>query len=201
MTRSRPILFRAVTSLAVRSRHLSHRIGAMLMARIAGGALEWPPSAHAVVPVRVDGSGRVAIGARLALGFSLAPRVGSGEILLQARTSNALIEIGADTTLSNGVSIIALDSVSIGRDCRIGDSVAIYDSDFHELSPATRNRSAGEVRPVTIGDNVWLGSRVMVLKGVTIGNNSVVAAGAVVAQCIPANVLAGGVPAKVIRGL
>jgi maltose O-acetyltransferase len=79
--------------------------------------------------------------------------------------------------------------------------VAIVDADFHEINPATRDNSAGEVRPVTIGNNVWIGSRVMVLKGASIGDNSVIAAMSVVTSAIPANCVAAGIPAKVIRHL
>ncbi|MBP7051983.1 MAG: hypothetical protein KBE65_13295 [Phycisphaerae bacterium] len=77
--------------------------------------------------------------------------------------------------------------------------MAIYDCDFHEIDPILRNRGPGPNMPVEIGDNVWLGSRVMVLKGVTIGANSVVGAGSIVTTSLPANCVAAGVPARVIR--
>lgn len=74
----------------------------------------------------------------------------------------------------------------------------IVDSDFHGIPPDARAEPSPS-QPVHIGNNVWLGSRVMVLKGVTIGDNAVVAAGGVVTKDVPANTLAGGVPAKVLR--
>lgn len=77
----------------------------------------------------------------------------------------------------------------------------IMDSDFHDLDPATRHSGTGGALPVQIGNNVWLGSRVIVQKGVSIGDNSVIAAGAVVTRPVPANVVAGGNPARVIREL
>jgi maltose O-acetyltransferase len=83
--------------------------------------------------------------------------------------------------------------------CQIGDQVAIYDCDFHEINPSTRDRSYGPTSPVVIGNNVWLGSRVIVLKGVTIGDNSVVGAMSVVTKSIPANCVAAGIPARIIR--
>jgi maltose O-acetyltransferase len=89
----------------------------------------------------------------------------------------------------------------IGKDCLIGDGVTIFDSDFHELSPEKRHMSGGEVEKVIIRDNVWLGSRVIVLKGVTVGEGSVVAPMSVVTKDIPANCVAAGTPAKVIRQL
>jgi len=76
---------------------------------------------------------------------------------------------------------------------------SIYDCDSHEVDPKFRRRSVGPIEPVIIGDNVWFGSRVQVLRGVSIGDNSVIGAGSVVVQSIPANCVAAGVPAKVIR--
>ncbi|WP_390622509.1 DapH/DapD/GlmU-related protein [Candidatus Laterigemmans baculatus] len=94
-----------------------------------------------------------------------------------------------------------MDSVVLGSRCLVGDLVSIFDCDFHELNPVGRHISPGKISPVSIGDNVWLGSRVIVLKGVTIGDDTVVAAGAVVASSLPAGVLAAGVPAKILRTL
>jgi len=141
----------------------------------------------------------VSIGANVSLGYARAPRYGNGEILLQARKPTAKIEIGPDTVTSNNVVMVANDSIRIGRNCLIGDLVSIIDSDFHAIEAQERKRSAGQVAAVSIGDNVWLGARVMVMKGVSIGNNSVIAAGSVVTTTIPGDVVAGGVPAKIIR--
>ena len=127
--------------------------------------------------------------------------MGSGEILLQARRRTAKIVIGSGTATSNNVSIIAMESIEIGSHCRIGDMTSIMDCDFHEVSPLTRDESPGVVAPVRLGDHVWIGSRVIILKGVTIGNNSVIGAGSVVTRSIPADSLAAGIPARVIRVL
>ncbi|MGA9451194.1 MAG: acyltransferase [Verrucomicrobiia bacterium] len=151
------------------------------------------------VPVMGGGEGTIQVGDHTNLGFRLAGRLGSGEILLQARTPEAEIVIGRDNWLNNNTSLCAVQSIRIGDLCRIGDFVAIMDADFHEINPATRDRSAGVIKPVRIGNNVWIGSRVMVLKGASIGDNSVIAAMSVVTSAIPANCVAAGVPAKVIR--
>jgi maltose O-acetyltransferase len=151
------------------------------------------------VPVRGEGEGILIIGNSNSFGYSPAPRLGTGEILLQARQSNTTITIGEANAFSNNISIVANEQITIGNKCQIGDLVSIYDCDFHEINPATRNRSAGLTKPVIIGNNVWLGSRVIVLKGVTIGDNSVIAAASVVTKSIPANCIAAGNPAKVIR--
>lgn len=121
--------------------------------------------------------------------------------MVQARSPESEIIIGERNAFSNNVAIVANERITVGNDCQIGDLVAIYDCDFHEINPATRNRSAGPTGPVSIGNNVWLGSRVMVLKGVSIGDNSVVAAMSVVTKSIPANCVVAGIPAKVIRSI
>lgn len=151
------------------------------------------------VPVRGGGEGTIQIGDNTNLGFHLAGRLGSGAILLQARTPEAEIVIGDDGWLNNSTSLCAVQSIRIGDRCRIGDLVAIMDTDFHEINPASRDRSVGTVKPVTIGNNVWIGSRAMILKGASIGDNSVIGAMSVVTSNIPANCVAAGVPAKVIR--
>ena len=151
------------------------------------------------VPVRGDGLGSVVIGKQNSFGCPVAIRMGKGDILLQARARNAEISIGESNEFSNNIAIVANERITIGDRCRIGDQVVILDCDFHEVAPETRNRSHGLSAPVTIGNNVWLGSRVMVLKGVTIGDNSVISAMSIVNKSIPANCVAAGFPARVVR--
>ena len=119
--------------------------------------------------------------------------------MLQARTPEAEIVIGQNTVFNNNTALYAVQSIRIGSRCRIGDFVTIYDTDFHEINPDTRDRSVGPIKPVSIGDNVWIGSRTMVLKGASIGDNSVIGAMSLVVSAIPANCVAAGVPARVIR--
>ncbi len=163
-------------------------------------AVIWPASTRAQVPIRFGGAGSVVLEEDVSLGYRPAPRIGSGEILLQAR-GRARIRIGRGTAMSNNISLVAMDSIDIGEKCLIGDLVTIMDSDFHRVDPAERWQGSDPAAGVRIGNNVWLGSRVIVLKGVMIGDNTVVAAGAVVVRSLPANVVAAGVPAKVIREL
>ncbi|MGO8749883.1 MAG: acyltransferase [Thermoguttaceae bacterium] len=151
------------------------------------------------VPIRGEGAGTLIIGDRTSFGYRAAPRLGTGEILLQSRHPNATITIGEANVFSNNVSLVANERISVGNKCRIGDLVSIFDCDFHEIAAATRDSSPGLTRPVILGDNVWLGSRVLVLKGVAIGDNSIVAAGSVVTKSIPADCIAAGNPAKIIR--
>jgi maltose O-acetyltransferase len=176
-----------------------YKAQAVLIAFLNGGKLSMLGKYYLAVPLRCDGAGSVTIGKHVSLGFAKAPKLGSGLILLQARNKLSSITIGDRTVTSNNISIISCLEVTIGEDCQIGDQVAIYDCDFHEISPEKRTKTAGEIIPVKIGKNVWLGSRVMVLKGVTIGEHSVIAAGSIVTKSIPVRCLAAGVPAVVIR--
>jgi len=108
------------------------------------------------------------------------------------------LTIGDKTFINSGVSICAQQSVTIGKNCAIGNMSLIMDTDFHTPGDHTR---WPEARPVVLEDDVWLGARVTVLKGVTIGHGAVVAAGAVVTKDVAPRTVVGGVPAKLIRHL
>lgn len=120
---------------------------------------------------------------------------------MQARTPDAVIRIGRHCAFSNNVSVIAVQSVEIGEDCLIGDFVSIMDSDFHGIAPDQRRTGPVQTAAVKLANNVWLGSRVIVQKGVTVGENSIVAPNAVVTSSIPPNSIAAGIPARVIGHL
>lgn len=154
-----------------------------------------------VVPLRCDGKGKVEVNRNTTLGYRGAIRMGNGCVMLQAREENSSIKIGTNCAFSNNVSIIAVQSVEIGDDCLIGDLVTIMDSDFHGVAPDKRRSGPIKSAPVKLENNVWLGSRALILRGVTIGSNSIVAPGAVVTSSIPANCVAGGVPATVIKSI
>lgn len=122
-------------------------------------------------------------------------------VKLLADRPGALIEIGDDTRI-NGSCILAYRRVRIGRRCLIAANVQIFDANGHDLSldaPERRIHTGGDARPVEIGDDVWLGTGCIVMPGVTIGHGTVVAAGSVVSRDLPAGVLAGGMPARVLR--
>lgn len=105
--------------------------------------------------------------------------------------------VGRNSRL-NGVHIDARELVQIGEDVRIAPYTIILDSDFHDLKD---HFSEGKSKPVIIGDGVWVATRATILKGVTIGKGSVVAAGAVVTKDVPDHVVVAGVPAQVIKRL
>lgn len=107
------------------------------------------------------------------------------------------IKIGDYCLISPGVRISAAQSIQIGDNVMLAANVYVSDSDWHGIY--NRIRPFRCTKPVTIENNVWLGERVIVNKGVTIGENSVIGAGAVVTKNIPANVIAAGNPARVIK--
>lgn len=91
-----------------------------------------------------------------------------------------------------------MERVTIGERCLIGPHCMIMDTPFHNVEPDRRLSSVAPT-PITIGDNVWLGARVIVLPGVTIGDDAVVGIGSVVTSDVPARSVAVGVPARVVR--
>ena len=125
-------------------------------------------------------------------------------VILALLRPGAELNIGDNTGISGG-SFCAAKSVTIGKGCLIGANALVTDCDFHAIKPEGRRHNSNPddigCEPVVIEDNVWLGANVTVLKGVTIGRNTVVAAGSVVTKSLPPNVVAGGSPAKVIRDL
>lgn len=110
---------------------------------------------------------------------------------------NGTLIIGKNSRI-NGAHIDAQQSITIGKNVRIAPYTIILDSDFHSLH---NHFSDGESKPIVIEDNVWLATRCTILKGVTIGQNSVVATGAIVTKDVPPNCVVGGIPAKVIKNL
>ncbi|MGB3736748.1 MAG: DapH/DapD/GlmU-related protein [Ilumatobacter sp.] len=110
------------------------------------------------------------------------------------------LEIGSRSLINFGCSIVALDRVTIGERCLIGPHCMIMDTGFHHVDPA-RRLDPPESNPITIEDNVWLGARVIVFPGVTIGENSVVGIGSIVTSDVPPNTVVAGNPARHIRSL
>lgn len=121
-----------------------------------------------------------------------------------------------DFTLLNGALIMAEEHIEIGSYCLMSWNVGIADSDFHPIDPAQRMQDALALAPyyeqrpprpplrtapVRIRDNVWIGMGAVILKGVEIGENSVVAAGAIVTKSVPPNVVVAGNPAVVVKQL
>ncbi|MCL2725052.1 MAG: acyltransferase [Polyangiaceae bacterium] len=113
-----------------------------------------------------------------------------------ATAKHAVLEIGNDVTINYGTSVSARARVRIGDGSKIGPYCVIADS---ELPLPLDPPDADAPMPIEIGRNVWLGGRVTVLPGACIGDGAVISAGSVVAGVIPANAIASGVPARVLR--
>jgi acetyltransferase-like isoleucine patch superfamily enzyme len=109
------------------------------------------------------------------------------------------IRVGARVFMNQNCTIFSLASVTIGDDVMIGPNVSLITSE-HPVAPSQR-RAFLQGSPIVIERGVWIAANVTVIGGVTIGENSVVAAGSVVTRDVPANVLVAGNPARVIRSI
>ncbi len=135
-----------------------------------------------------------------------------GELICYAKGH---ITIGAHTWISLRSQIISATSVRIGSHCILARDVYISDTNEHPVDAEVRrrqtvallergvlpDRSEAATSPVSIGSDVWIGERAIILKGVVIGDGAIVAAGAVVTKSVPANVVVAGNPARIVKRL
>ena len=154
---------------------------------------------HVGPRVRVRGRPVVTNGGRLVVGdrVQIVSTVATTEL---AVGEEGTLEIGRRTLINYGTSISASLLVRIGAECQIGTYCLLMDNDFHRLEPERRLERPPSA-PIVLEDNVWLGGRVVVLPGVTIGEGAAVGVGSVVTRDIPPRSLAVGVPARVLRTL
>jgi maltose O-acetyltransferase len=140
--------------------------------------------------------------ARQALLLELLGRVGDGvEIRPPLMVDYGYqITVGARTFINYGAVLLDVAPITIGEDGQFGPNVQLL-TPTHPLDPELRRQKWEAAEPIVIGDNVWLGGGAIVLPGITIGDNTVVGAGAVVTKDLPANVVAVGNPARIIRHL
>ena len=110
------------------------------------------------------------------------------------------ISIGKRFFANFNFTVLDEARITIGDDCFIGPNVSIYTA-CHSTDPVERNSRQEWAKPVTIGNNVWIGGSVTILPGVTIGDNVTIGAGSVVTHDIPSNTVAVGNPCKVIKTL
>lgn len=112
--------------------------------------------------------------------------------------ADASVRIGARTTVGISTLIYASERIDIGDDCMIAPFVHIVDSNHGTRRDTPMNRQPNETAPIRIGNDVWIGAHVVILKGVTIGDGAIVAAGAVVRDDVAPYSIVGGVPARMI---
>lgn len=128
--------------------------------------------------------------------------------------SGGKVSFGDYTRLGKGSIVRSVECVTVGAYTAIADNVVISDNGNHPIDPVFRRKMKedaldGNMRlwkhsdhaPVTIGENVWVCEGARINRGVTIGDNSIIAAGAIVTHDIPANCIAAGIPAKVIKNI
>jgi acetyltransferase-like isoleucine patch superfamily enzyme len=123
---------------------------------------------------------------------------------LQKRCTFATLRKGSEIVIGNdfggtGITLLAAMKIKIGNNVMIGAHTMIIDNDFHHANPDKRHETIDiPARPITIEDNVFIGTNCMILKGVTIGENAVIGANSVVINNIPKNAIAIGNPCKVV---
>lgn len=162
---------------------------------VTGSPIVWQP-------VLYLGSGRIVLGRDVEFGWPSSSGFHSGYCHIEATTPESIVEIGDCAQINNG-SIVKSEGpgIRIGAHALLGSHVCIYDSDFHDLDPRRRRGGHPLTGAVELGENVFVGDGALILKGVTVGKDSVIGAGSVVTSSIPARVVAAGNPARVIRQL
>ena len=177
-----------MASLVSKIEDFSHILNAQLQLR---GKATAPFSVRLRGRIQVLGCGEVQLGEGVSLRGTIVP------IELVTYTSGR-IEIGNHTYINYGSSIAARSSVKIGSYCHLGHYTFVMDNDQHDV---VRHTDLPQSEPVTIEDNVWIGSRAVILPGVRIGSRAVIGAGSIVTKDIPPRCVAAGNPARVLRHL
>ena len=131
--------------------------------------------------VVMTGAGSVELGNNVSLGVYPSPSAFSGEFYIEARAQSSKVIIKDNVSINNNASIIAdKSSITIGSRTLIGSNFTCLDSNFHALDPSCRTSNNYKCYDVVIGENVFIGNNVTILRGVNIGNNSVIGAGCVI---------------------
>ena len=151
-------------------------------------------------PVLFSGPGTIHFEGLCFFGVFTSPGFYSTYGYIEARGKTSKIICGDSTIFNNNCQIIAGEGmIRVGNQCRIGLNCSILNSDFHNIDPATRDTPPFPSGDITIGNNIYIGNNVTILKGVTIGDNVTIGIGSVVTRDIPANCIAAGIPARVIK--
>lgn len=156
-----------------------------------------------LTPTHFKGAGRIRIAANAVLGVPRSPGSYSASYI-EARTPESLIELGPGTVFNNRCVLISEGaSIRFGANCLIGPELHVMDSNSHDLAPERRRQPDPRPAAVEIGDDVFIGSRVTILKGARIGRGCVIAAGAVVFPHFEAPELSmiAGNPARIVSRL
>lgn len=195
-----------IPARALRSDGLLRTYGVLGLVRMAGDLLVTRLLFHGVRimrrPFHIRGKRHVAFGRRLTVGVGL--RI---DAFFDGQWQGPLVRIGDDVEINDHVHIAAVRSVTIGDHTLIASRVFISDHNHGDLDgraaengpavpPAVRPLA---VKPVRIGDRVWIGEGALILPGVTIGDGAIVGGGAVVTRDVPAGAVVAGIPARIVR--
>ena len=155
-----------------------------------------------VQPVLFLGSGSISVGEQVEFGWPTSVRFYTGYCHVEASNPEAEIEIGDGAQINNNVFLKSEGpGIRIGARALLGSDITVLDSDFHDLHPERRRGGRPAMAHVELGENVFVGDGVRILKGGSVGAHSVIGAGSVVTAPIPAGVVAAGNPARVVREL
>ena len=181
----------------MRAHHMLSRGYARLLARWAWLKLRWRGR------LETDGICFVCPGVKLEIGRDAVLRLGRWSWVghgTKIRVHEGEVSIGAKTVVGQECTISAYQHVSIGRECIVADRVMLIDFDHGVVEVERPIRVQGIYkRDVRVGHNVWIGYGACFLRGVTVGDNSIVGTSSVVTRDVPANAVVGGTPARLIR--
>jgi acetyltransferase-like isoleucine patch superfamily enzyme len=184
--------------------HPSASSAARIVSALARWRLVWPAvnarvhlRTAARLGSRVTLRGRARIRNEGTMTFGDRVRLDSTVATLElVTTGSGHLDIGNNVFINYGTSIVAASHVRIGNDCLIGTHVMVMDCDYHRVEDKSWDTTG---QPIVLEDRVWLANRSIVLKGVTVGHDAVVAAGAVVTRDVPPRSVVAGNPARVVR--
>jgi acetyltransferase-like isoleucine patch superfamily enzyme len=152
-----------------------------------------------VQPVLFLGPGEITLGRDVEFGWPTSSDFYAGYCHVEASTADSKIEIGDGAQINNNAFIKSEGpGIKIGPRALLGSHVTIYDSDFHDLRVGRRRGGQPGMGAVELAEEVFVGDRVIILKGVRIGAHSVIGAGSVVTSSIPDRVIAAGNPARIV---
>jgi acetyltransferase-like isoleucine patch superfamily enzyme len=153
--------------------------------------------------LQTDGICFICPGVQLEIGRHATLRIGRWAWIghgSKIRVHEGEVDIGAKTVMGQDCTISAYQSVSVGRECIFADRVMLIDFDHGAVEVERPIRLQGIYkRDVRVGHNVWIGYGACVLRGVSVGDNSIVGTSAVVTKDVPANAVVAGVPARILR--
>lgn len=165
--------------------------------RHAGVHVEKGAGCRETQPVLYSGAGNITIANDVEFGVEHSPGFYSGYSYIEARFSGSSIDIGPGCRFNNSCVLIATtEAIRIGARCLVGYGVELLGSNFHGLAHDQRSGQYARSEPITIGSDVFIGAHAKILRGITVGDGAVIAAGAIVTKDVAAGAIVAGVPAK-----